>query len=89
MRTTVEVPDDLFREAKSSAALQGKSLRELFVEGLRLAIDATKRGTSKPIRVDFPLIKGEPGSLTMEMIKEAEEQEYEAEGEHYGRFVRR
>lgn len=35
MKTTVELPDDLFRAAKATAARQGRSLREFFTEALQ------------------------------------------------------
>jgi hypothetical protein len=35
MRTTVDLPDELFRRAKSEAALRGKKLKDLIEEGLR------------------------------------------------------
>jgi hypothetical protein len=35
MRTTVDLPDDLLRRAKSEAALQGRTLKDLVEEGLR------------------------------------------------------
>jgi hypothetical protein len=40
MRTTVELPDDLFRRTKSEAALRGKKFRDLVEEGLHLVLDA-------------------------------------------------
>jgi len=36
MKTTVEVPDDLYRQAKAEAALHGRKLKDLIEEGLRL-----------------------------------------------------
>ncbi len=36
MKTTVEVPDDLYRRAKAEAALRGRKLRDLVEEGLRV-----------------------------------------------------
>jgi hypothetical protein len=39
MRTTVEIPDDLFRRAKSEAALRGKKIKDLVEEGLTLVIE--------------------------------------------------
>ena len=36
MKTTIELPDDLFRRAKARAALQGRSLKEMVAEGLIL-----------------------------------------------------
>ena len=38
MRTTVDIPDELFRQAKSEAALQGRRLKDLVEEGLRLVL---------------------------------------------------
>jgi len=39
MRTTVDIPDELFRRAKSEAALRGRKLRDLVEEGLRLVLE--------------------------------------------------
>ena len=43
MKTTVEVPDDLYRRAKAEAALRGRKLRDLVEEGLRLVLDAPRK----------------------------------------------
>jgi hypothetical protein len=40
MRTTVDIPDELFRRAKSEAALQGRKLKDLVEDGLRLVLAA-------------------------------------------------
>jgi hypothetical protein len=42
MRTTVEIPDELFRRAKSEAALTGRKLKDLVEEGLRLVMEKEK-----------------------------------------------
>jgi hypothetical protein len=42
MRTTVDIPDELFRLAKSEAALRGRKLKDLVEEGLRLVIEDIK-----------------------------------------------
>ncbi|MBR0753657.1 hypothetical protein JQ604_15820 [Bradyrhizobium jicamae] len=47
MKTTIELPDDLYRRAKAEAALRGRKLRDLVEEGLRLALDA-KTKTRRP-----------------------------------------
>lgn len=47
MRTTIEVPDDLYRRAKAEAALHGRTLRDLVEEGLRLVLEAP-RGKRRP-----------------------------------------
>lgn len=38
MKTTVELPDALFRQAKIRAAERGQTLRELFIEALEAAL---------------------------------------------------
>ena len=47
MKTTVEVPDDLYRRAKSEAALRGRKLKDLVEEGLRLVLETSR---AKPRR---------------------------------------
>jgi hypothetical protein len=65
MRTTLDVPDDLFRELKATAAKQGISLKAL----LRSAVEnelarATVR--RKDRRVRFPILNShEPGALVL------------------------
>ncbi len=46
MKTTVELADDLYRRAKSEAALRGRKLKDLVEEGLRLVLE-TPRPTPK------------------------------------------
>ena len=43
MKVTVEIPDDLYRRAKSEAALRGRKLEDLIEEGLRLVLDAPRK----------------------------------------------
>jgi hypothetical protein len=43
MKTTIEVPDDLYRRAKSIAALRGRRLKDLIEEGLRLVIEGPRK----------------------------------------------
>jgi len=42
MRTTVDIPDELLRRAKSEAALRGRKLKDLVEEGLRLVLEEPK-----------------------------------------------
>jgi hypothetical protein len=48
MKTTVELPDDLYRRAKAEAALSGRKLRDLIEEGLRLVLEAPRRTRRQP-----------------------------------------
>ncbi len=38
MRTTIDLPDPLFREVKSTAAARGLKLKEFIAESLRIAL---------------------------------------------------
>ena len=42
MKTTVELSDDLYRRAKSEAALRGRKLKDLVEEGLRLVLETSR-----------------------------------------------
>jgi hypothetical protein len=48
MKTTVEVPDDLYRRAKAEAALRGRKLKDLIEEGLRLVLEAPRKTPARP-----------------------------------------
>ncbi|MCW5700632.1 MAG: hypothetical protein KIT00_12410 [Rhodospirillales bacterium] len=48
MKTTVELPDDLYRRAKATAALRGQKFRELVEESLRHALEAPETGRLRP-----------------------------------------
>ncbi len=68
MKTTIEIPEPLFRQAKAKAAMDGLTLRDLFVRGLQLAVQTPSTSTKK--RADFPLIRAAKSSprLTDEQI---------------------
>jgi len=90
VKTTLDIPDDLFREAKSRAALTGMKLKDLVADGLRLVL-AGEGGRTAPRRVRFPIIEGKPGApvITRRMVEEAEEQTLREEAEHHARLMRR
>lgn len=39
MKTTLELPDDLLRQAKAMAALRGQTMTQLFTESLQNTLD--------------------------------------------------
>jgi hypothetical protein len=43
MKTTLELPDALYRRAKSMAALRGRKLKDLVEEGLRLVVEGPRK----------------------------------------------
>lgn len=59
MRTTIDLPDPLFKEAKSAAALRGQSLKEIVVTALRreLRHGRAKNGRAGSVRRGkFPVL---------------------------------
>ncbi len=71
MRTTIELPDELLTQAKSTAALQGIPLRQFFIEAVRFKLAPPKL----KIRQAPPAV-GDAGAprmapLTREQIDEA------------------
>lgn len=79
MRTTVDIPDDLYRQAKAEAALSGRRLHDLVEEGLRRVL-ALPSGVPGEARVEFPLIHSRcPGALTMGGVYRAEDDALVAE----------
>lgn len=89
MRTTVELPDDLFRKAKAQAALQGKALKDVVADGLRLVLQSGIEGSgaSVPRRTQFPLIRSKDPTrkVTPDMVRAAEEHLIDEEAALHGR----
>lgn len=48
MKTTIEIPGDLYRRAKAEAALGGRRLSDLIEEGLRLVLEAPHKTRRHP-----------------------------------------
>jgi hypothetical protein len=55
MRTTVDLPDPLFRQVKSVAALRGSTLKEFIQDALQHAVAGNRR--ARRHRVRLPLIR--------------------------------
>jgi hypothetical protein len=64
MRTTVDLPDALFRKMKATAALQGMSLKQFITRAIEAEI--SKPRPTKGYRVKLPLIRSKhPGTLNL------------------------
>jgi hypothetical protein len=89
MRTTVELPDDLFRKAKARAAMQGRALKDLVAEGLTLVLRTPVHSPVPSGRTRFPLIepKDRTRRVTPQMVAEAEEQLLSEEAADHGRVA--
>jgi hypothetical protein len=63
MRTTVDIPDPIYRELESEAALEGRSVKELI---LRRVTGVGNRGSEAGQKIKFPAIQAKnPGSLKL------------------------
>ena len=72
MRTTVDIPDPLYRRLKSAAALQGCSVKELVLRGVQAELKSSKNKRKKK-RVKLPIFfSRRPGwlKLTNQQINE-------------------
>ena len=71
MRTTLDIPDELYQQAESKAARDGVPVGHLVAEALRLAL-----GQSPPAcrqRTAFPLHhSARPGTLSVEQVRATE-----------------
>lgn len=66
MRTTVDIPDALYRRLKSRAAVEGRSVRALLTEAAERAVE---EGRAKR-RVKLPLVpSAAPGTLEIDNAK--------------------
>lgn len=71
MRTTIDIPDDTYRELRILAVERGETLRKLVLEGVELVKRANKLGNGtmtekQKIRPRFPVIRSKnPGSLKL------------------------
>jgi hypothetical protein len=66
MRTSLEIPDDIYREIKVRAATEGTTLREIILDGVAMRL----RNGNAPVKLEgrtpFPVIRSKnPGSLKL------------------------
>ena len=65
MRTTIDIPDALYRKLKARAAGQGRPAKALILEGVEQLLKAKPAGAGRP--VTLPLVKSRrPGSLRID-----------------------
>lgn len=68
MRTTVDIPDALYRDLKSKAAGEGRSVKELILRGVENELQLTTKRRQRP--VTLPLVRSKrPGTLALDNAK--------------------
>ncbi|MHB8502975.1 MAG: hypothetical protein ACYDHE_18795 [Candidatus Acidiferrales bacterium] len=68
MRTTVDIPDSLYRELKSKAAREKRSVKELILRSVE--VELRQRSKKRTRRVTFPPVPSKaPGTLDIDNAK--------------------
>jgi len=68
MRTTVDIPDALYRQLKGKAANEGRTVKELILRGVEAELKVSRQ--RRPKFVSSPLIRSKhPGSLVLDNAK--------------------
>lgn len=90
MRVTIDIPDELHQAAKAKAALEGRPLRALFLEGLELVARRPPAKRHKLRKVTFPIIAGSPSEqiVTNEVVQKAIDDYYAEEARQHAESVR-
>ena len=89
VKTTLEIPDPLFKELKAKAALDGLKLKDVVASALSNYLSSPKP-PRKPAACPFPLVRGKGGPLLKQMSAKTvarleEEEELERHRRSLGR----
>ena len=70
MRTTIDIPDPVFRRLKAAAALRGTSMKALILAALEREIPTS---TTAPADEPFPVVRSDqPGGVHLDSTRIAE-----------------
>jgi hypothetical protein len=75
MKTTLELPDDLYREVKATAALRRKKMKDLVARGLELVLEEERRQESRAPLDVLKEIRANPPH-THQQVMEWQEEAY-------------
>ena len=65
MRTTVDIPDGMYRQLKSRAAREGSSTRALILRGVKEVLKTERRKAGVP--VSLPIVRSKrPGTVALD-----------------------
>ena len=65
MRTTVDIPDRMYRQLKSRAAREGSSARALILRGVKEVLKSEQRKAGIPVAL--PIVRSKrPGSVVLD-----------------------
>jgi len=64
MRTTIDIPDGMYRRLKARAATEGKPAKALILQGVEQVLDSAP---STPRKIVVPVVRSKrPGSLRLD-----------------------
>lgn len=67
MRTTIDIEDSIFRQAKATASLQGISLKRFFEQSLKQTLELGESTAPVRHRIRLPLVPSTaPSSLNLD-----------------------
>jgi plasmid stability protein len=76
MRTTVDIPDELYRKLKIRAAEEGKTVKELFVQVLEREFSNDSKSLKSDLLSSLPIIRFKEGSdVYIPSFREVEEED--------------
>jgi hypothetical protein len=68
MRTTVDIPDPVYRRLKTRAASEGRSAKELILQGVEQVLKRSHRKARR--RVRLPIVRSKrPGKVRLDNAK--------------------
>ena len=68
MRTTIDIPDALYRKLKGKAASEGRSVKELILVAVEEQLGQKRRSRTR--RVKLPIVPSKrPGTLALDNAK--------------------
>ncbi len=68
MRTTVDIPDPLYRKLKSRAARERRSVKDLILRGVEDELEPRRKKAKR--RISLPLIRStRPGTVRLDNAK--------------------
>jgi hypothetical protein len=66
MRTTIDIPEAMYRELKVRAATDGTTIREIILDGLSQQLNGSAPRSAPARRTPLPVIRSaNPGSLRL------------------------
>ena len=91
MKTTLEIPDTVFKQIKARAALEGIKLKDIVADALDLYLRSPREvSKAKGNQCPFPIVRGKGGPLLRKLNAEAIAAiEEEEDLQSYGRSLRR